>query len=54
MFASAVAIGTVFGIGTIAQSTAFIFPVGLKLFAVGDKFCPGYVRNISLLSVNSQ
>jgi amino acid transporter len=41
MFASPVAIGAVFSIGAIAQYTAFIFPVALKLFAVGDKFRPG-------------
>ena len=38
MFASPVAIGTVFSIGAIAQYTAFVFPVALKLFVVGDKF----------------
>lgn len=41
MFASPVAIGAVFSIGAIAQYTAFIFPVALKLFVVGDKFRPG-------------
>jgi hypothetical protein len=41
MFASPIAIGAVFSIGAIAQYTAFIFPVALKLFAVGDKFRPG-------------
>ncbi len=41
MFASPVAIGAVFSIGAIAQYTAFIFPVALKLFIVGDKFKPG-------------
>jgi amino acid transporter len=43
MFASPVAIGAVFSIGAIAQYTAFIFPVALKLFVVGDKFKPGRV-----------
>ena len=38
MFASPVAIGAAFSIGPIAQYTAFIFPVALKLFVVGDKF----------------
>ncbi|KAL9105231.1 MAG: hypothetical protein Q9227_009558 [Pyrenula ochraceoflavens] len=41
MFASPVAIGAVFSIGAIAQYTAFIFPVALKLFAVGNRFRPG-------------
>lgn len=41
MFASPVAIGAVFSIGAIAQYVAFIFPVALKLFVVGDKFRPG-------------
>jgi amino acid transporter len=41
MFASPIAIGAVFSIGAIAQYTAFIFPVALKLFVVGDKFRPG-------------
>jgi len=41
MFASPVAIGAVFSIGAIAQYTAFIIPIGLKLFVVGDKFRPG-------------
>lgn len=41
MFASPVAIGAVFSIGAIAQYMAFIFPVALKLFVVGDKFRPG-------------
>ena len=41
MFASPVAIGAVFSIGAIAQYMAFIFPVALKLFVVGDKFKPG-------------
>jgi amino acid transporter len=41
MFASPVAIGAVFSIGAIAQYTAFIIPVALKLFVVGDKFRPG-------------
>lgn len=41
MFASPVAIGAVFSIGAIAQYMAFIFPVALKLFVVGDQFKPG-------------
>lgn len=41
MFASPVAIGAVFSIGAIAQYIAFIFPVALKLFVVGDRFRPG-------------
>lgn len=41
MFAGPVAIGAVFSIGAIAQYMAFIFPVALKLFVVGDKFRPG-------------
>ncbi|KAA6412389.1 MAG: amino acid transporter [Lasallia pustulata] len=41
MFASPVAIGAVFSIGAIAQYVAFVFPVALKLFVVGDKFRPG-------------
>lgn len=41
MFASPVAIGAVFSIGAIAQYTAFIIPIALKLFVVGDKFRPG-------------
>lgn len=43
MFASPAAIGAVFSIGAIAQYVAFIFPVALKLFVVGDKFRPGKV-----------
>jgi amino acid transporter len=41
MFASPVAIGAVFSIGAIAQYTAFIIPIALKLLVVGDKFRPG-------------
>ncbi|KAL2062927.1 hypothetical protein VTL71DRAFT_5999 [Oculimacula yallundae] len=41
MFASPVAIGAVFSIGAIAQYIAFIIPIGLKVFVVGDKFRPG-------------
>ncbi|MCJ1230802.1 hypothetical protein MMC12_007476 [Toensbergia leucococca] len=41
MFASPIAIGAVFSIGAIAQYIAFIFPVALKLFVVGDRFRPG-------------
>jgi len=41
MFASPVAIGAVFSIGAIAQYIAFIIPIALKLFVVGDKFRPG-------------
>jgi len=41
MFASPVAIGAVFSIGAIAQYTAFIFPVALKLFSARDRFRPG-------------
>ncbi|KAK9318944.1 amino acid transporter [Lipomyces orientalis] len=41
MFASPVAIGAVFSLGAIAQYIAFIIPVALKLFVVGDKFRPG-------------
>ena len=41
MFASPVAMGAVFSIGAIAQYIAFIFPVALKVFVVGDKFKPG-------------
>ena len=41
MFASPIAIGAVFSIGAIAQYVAFITPVALKLFVVGDKFRPG-------------
>jgi amino acid transporter len=41
MFASPAAIGSVFSIGAIAQYTAFIVPIALKLFVVGDKFRPG-------------
>ncbi|KAG9231779.1 amino acid transporter-like protein [Amylocarpus encephaloides] len=41
MFASPVAIGAVFSIGAIAQYIAFIVPIALKLFVVGDKFKPG-------------
>jgi len=41
MFASPIAIGAVFSIGAIAQYTAFIFPIALKLFAAGDNFRPG-------------
>lgn len=44
MFASPVAIGAVFSIGAIAQYVAFIFPIALKLFVVGDKFRPGKSR----------
>ncbi|CAG8980197.1 hypothetical protein HYALB_00012389 [Hymenoscyphus albidus] len=40
-FASPVAIGAVFSIGAIAQYIAFIFPIALKLFVVGDRFRPG-------------
>ena len=45
MFASPIAIGAVFSIGAIAQYTAFIFPVALKLFVVGDKFRPGMLAS---------
>ena len=41
MFASPVAIGAVFSIGAIAQYIAFIIPIAIKLFVVGDKFRPG-------------
>jgi len=41
MFASPIAIGAVFSIGAIAQSTAFIFPVALKLFSARGSFRPG-------------
>jgi amino acid transporter len=41
MFASPVAIGAVFSIAAIAQYTAFIIPIAIKLFVVGDKFRPG-------------
>ncbi len=41
MFASPVAIGAVFSIGAIAQYMAFIIPIALKLFVVGDRFRPG-------------
>ena len=41
MFASPVAIGAIFSIGAIAQYTAFIFPIALKLFAVRGRFRPG-------------
>lgn len=41
MFASPIAMGAVFSIGAIAQYIAFIFPIALKLFVVGDKFRPG-------------
>jgi amino acid transporter len=41
MFASPVAIGAVFSIGAIAQYNAFIIPIALKLFVVGNKFRPG-------------
>lgn len=41
MFASPVAIGAVFSIGAIAQYIAFIIPIALRLFVVGDKFRPG-------------
>ena len=41
MFASPVAIGAVFSIGAIGQYTAFVTPLGLKLFFAKDKFRPG-------------
>jgi amino acid transporter len=41
MFASPVAIGAVFSLGAIAQYIAFITPIALKLFVVGNKFRPG-------------
>jgi amino acid transporter len=41
MFASPIAIGAVFSIAAIAQYTAFIIPIAIKLFVVGDKFRPG-------------
>ncbi|KAE9371918.1 amino acid transporter-like protein [Stipitochalara longipes BDJ] len=41
MFASPVAIGAVFSLGAIAQYSAFVTPLGLKLFFAGDKFRPG-------------
>jgi len=41
MFASPVAIGAVFSIGAIAQYTAFIMPVALKLFSARGQFRPG-------------
>ncbi|KAH6703287.1 amino acid transporter-like protein [Leptodontidium sp. MPI-SDFR-AT-0119] len=41
MFASPIAIGAVFSIGAIAQYIAFIIPIALKLFVVGDRFRPG-------------
>ncbi|OCL05726.1 amino acid transporter-like protein [Glonium stellatum] len=41
MFASPVAISAVFSIGVIGQYTAFVTPLGLKLFFARDKFRPG-------------
>ena len=41
MFASPVAIGAVFSIGAIGQYTAFVTPLGLKLFFAKGKFRPG-------------
>ena len=44
MFASPVAIGAVFSIGAIAQYTAFIIPIALKLICAKDKFRPGKAK----------
>lgn len=51
MFASPIAIGAVFSMGAIAQYVAFIFPIALKLFVVGDKFRPGKGNTKSSLSM---
>jgi len=50
MFASPVAIGAVFSIGAIAQYTAFIIPIAIKLFVVGDKFRPGEFVQLQFLA----
>ncbi|KAL4979856.1 amino acid permease-domain-containing protein [Aspergillus desertorum] len=41
LFVGDVAIGALFSIGAIAQFVAFIIPIAIRVFFVGDRFCRG-------------